>query len=32
MVLEISVNATTQRATVKWQDNKVQLSEILTRY
>jgi Cu2+-exporting ATPase len=25
----ITVNATTQRATVKWQDNKVQLSEIL---
>ena len=28
-VESISVNATTQRATVKWQDDKVQLSEIL---
>ena len=26
----IAVNATTQRATVKWQDNTLQLSEILT--
>lgn len=29
-VLDISVNATTQRATIKWQDETVQLSEILT--
>lgn len=28
-VINISVNATTQRATVKWQDNILQLSEIL---
>lgn len=28
-VLNISVNATTQRATVKWQDNLIRLSEIL---
>jgi len=28
-IIKISVNATTQRATVKWQDNILQLSEIL---
>lgn len=28
-ILAISVNATTQRATIKWQDNVIQLSEVL---
>ncbi|MBL4940861.1 MAG: cadmium-translocating P-type ATPase [Colwellia sp.] len=28
-IINITVNATTQRATVKWQDDKLQLSEIL---
>ncbi len=30
-ILSITVNATTQRATVKWQDEKVKLSDILKR-
>ena len=28
-IVQITVNATTQRATIKWQDDKVKLSEIL---
>ena len=29
-IVQINVNATTQRATIKWQDDEVKLSEILT--
>jgi Cu2+-exporting ATPase len=29
-IVQINVNATTQRATIKWQDGEVKLSEILT--
>jgi Cu2+-exporting ATPase len=30
-VISIAVNATTQRATVRWQDNQLKLSEIMTK-